>query len=509
MGRTGGICDHVRKWRASGGLPVYDVSMLLEPETCFRALAARDARFDGCFFVAVSSTGIYCRPVCRVKSPRRENCTFFPTAAACEASGYRPCLRCRPELAPGQARVDAGHRIALSAASLMEDGSLNDLGMDGIALRLGVTSRHLRRVFQEEFGVAPVAFAQTQRLLLAKRLLTDTALPVTDIAFTSGFRSLRRFDAVFQQQYRLSPRQIRKTARPQARSDAMTFDLSYRPPYDWVSMMAFLGARCIRGVEEVTEAAYRRIVQITRAGCVHTGWIEITPRIAPPEGKPAVRLVVSASLARAVPGVLARARHLLDLSCDPARIDETLGLLSAARPGLRVPGAFDGFEIAVRAVLGQQVSVAAARTLAGRFAAAFGDPVVSPFPALTTAFPPPERIASAGVSEISALGILPSRSETILDLAQALAAGAFRLTPGVDVASTIRKLRTIRGIGEWTAQYIAMRALAWPDAFPHTDLCLMKALGERNVKRVLEAGEAWRPWRSYAVLHLWAAGGSK
>ena len=477
--------------------------MLLDSDTCYRALRARDPRFDGRFFIGVSSTRIYCRPICTVRVPKRENCTFYPSAAAAEAVGYRPCLRCRPELAPGNASVDASHRIAQAAAALIEDETADDAGLEAIAQRLGITDRHLRRVFQSEFGVAPVAFAQTQRLLLAKRLLTDTALSVTDIAYASGFGSMRRFEALFRERYRLTPKQLRRNPKPTAMPDSLAFELSFRPPYDWESMLRFLGARSIAGVEEVTATTYRRIVSPgispTTAGAP-SGWIEVTPH----RRKATMRVTVSSSLAKNIPAVLARVKHLFDLSCQPAEIAEALGELAADNRGLRVPGAFDGFEVAVRAVLGQQVTVAGARTLAGRFAAAFGTPVESPFDALTTVFPSAKRIAEAEPDEIARLGILPSRARTIHELARAVADGELRLAPGVDVAAALEKLKALPGIGEWTAQYIAMRALAWPDAFPHTDLVLMKALGEKNPKRTLAAGEAWRPWRAYAVMHLWS-----
>jgi AraC family transcriptional regulator of adaptative response / DNA-3-methyladenine glycosylase II len=467
-------------------------------------MTTHDARFDGRFYVAVSSTMIYCRPVCRVKLPKRENCTFYPSAAAAEASGFRPCLRCRPELAPGNAAIDAGERIAHSAARLIEDGALIDSDLEALANRLGVTARHLRRTFQSQFGVSPVEFAQTHRLLLAKRLLTDTSLSVTDVAFTSGFGSLSRFDALFKKRYRLSPKQLRKTAPRHPQRDTMSFELSYRPPYDWASLVAFLGARSITGVEVAVDSAYRRIVRIAQAKRIHTGWVEIKPD----PRRNVMYVVISASLTPVIPAVLARAKHLLDISCDPVAITEVLGAIAVAKPGLRVPGAFDGFEVAVRAVLGQQVSVAAARTLAGRIAAAFGTAVETPFEELNTSFPSAADVAKLEVEQIAALGVLPSRSRTILELAKAIAAGDIALTPGVNVAATMDSLKCIGGIGEWTAQYIAMRALAWPDAYPHTDLGVMKALGESSPKRVLEAGEAWRPWRAYAVMHLWNRGAS-
>jgi AraC family transcriptional regulator, regulatory protein of adaptative response / DNA-3-methyladenine glycosylase II len=435
--------------------------------------------------------------------PKRENCTFFSSAAAAESRGYRPCLRCRPELAPGNASVDARQRIAQAAASLIEDGAMNETGIDGIADRLGVAARHLRRAFRSEFGVAPVAFAQTQRLLMAKRLLTDTVLPVTDVAFAAGFGSLRRFDALFKERYRLSPHQLRKTQTPSAHPDALTFELSFHPPYDWASLIGFLGVRSVSAVEEVEKSSYRRIARIVQNGREHTGWVEVTPH----QRKSALRVEVSASLAKTLPALLSRVKHLMDLSCNPLEIGEALGPLAASRPGLRVPGAFDGFEIAVRAVLGQQVSLAAARTLAGRFVTAFGSPVHSPFAALSAAFPAPARIAGLAVNDISRLGVLPSRARTIIELAGALTRGEVRLDPSVNVTATLDQLRSVPGIGEWTAQYIAMRALAWPDAFPHADLGVMKALRETSARRVLVAAERWRPWRAYAVMHLWAAHG--
>jgi len=475
--------------------------MLLEPEMCYRAVRSHDSRFDGRFFVGVSSTGIYCRPICTVKTPKPENCTFFPSAAAAESRGYRPCLRCRPELAPGNASVDASHRIAQRAASLIEDGVLSEASIDAIASRLGVTGRHLRRVFHDQFGVSPVEFAQTQRLLLAKRLLTDTAAPVTEVAFAAGFGSLRRFHTLFKTRYRLSPNQLRKRPPLTDFPDLLSFELSFRPPYDWAAMFDFLAARGIGGVEMIESSTYRRTVRLIRGETAYIGWIEV----APVKRKPALRVALSASLLKVIPAVLSRVKHLMDLSSHPAEIADALGALARANPGLRVPGAFDGFEIAVRAILGQQVSVAGARTMAGRFAAAFGSVVESPFASLTRLFPSAEEVASLNVSDIASLGVIASRARSILELARAVTQGNLVLEPGVDVVQTLAKLRALSGVGEWSAQYIAMRALAWPDAFPHTDLGVMKALGERDAKRVLAAGEAWRPWRAYAAMHLWAA----
>jgi AraC family transcriptional regulator of adaptative response / DNA-3-methyladenine glycosylase II len=478
-------------------------SMTLDPGTCYRALIARDARFDGRFFVAVSSTRIYCRPVCTVRPPRRENCRFYASAAAAESGGYRPCLRCRPELAPGNASVDATSRLAQAGASMMEDRALDDEGLDTIAARLGVTGRHLRRAFGAEFGVSPVQYAQTQRLLLAKRLLTDTALPVTEVAYASGFGSLRRFNTLFKERYRLQPgrlrRHMRGTATAAPAGDALRFELSFRPPYDWAGVSAFLGARAIAGVESVDGARYCRTVRVAIAGAEHRGWIEVTPS----PGKPALRVALSASLARAVPPVLSRVKSLMDLACHPAAVARALGALARRNAGLRVPGAFDGFEVAVRAILGQQVTVAAARTIAGRFATAFGEPIETPNSSLTTLFPAAGRVAELHFGRIARIGMPGARARTVLALARAVAQGHLVLAPNADIEVTLDRLRTLPGVGEWTAQYIAMRALAWPDAFPHTDLGVMKALGETSARRVLAAGEQWRPWRAYAVMHLW------
>jgi AraC family transcriptional regulator of adaptative response / DNA-3-methyladenine glycosylase II len=436
-----------------------------------------------------------------VKPPKKENCRFYPSHAAAESGGYRPCLRCRPELAPGNASIDASSRLAQAAASMMEDRTLDEGGLGSVAARLGITDRHLRRAFGAEFGVSPVEYAQTQRLLLAKRLLTDTALPVTEIAFASGFGSVRRFNALFRQRYRLQPGRLRKHMKDSGSSiaDALNFELSYRPPYDWPAVSAFLGARAIAGVEAVDDGHYRRTARIHVDGKEHLGWIEV----AASKKKPALHVTVSASLAKALPPLLSRVKALMDLACNPAEISLALGPLAKAHPGLRVPGAFDGFEIAVRAIVGQQVSVAAARTVTGRIAAAFGDSVETPFAALSAAFPTAQRIAGLPYGQLAKLGMPGTRAKTIVGIARAIAGGKLELMPNADIDATLEKLRALPGVGEWTAQYIAMRALAWPDAFPHTDLGVMRALGEKSPRRVLALGEAWRPWRAYAVMHLW------
>src|SRR5262245_15928896 len=358
-------------------------TMTLDPDSCYRALVARDRRFDGKFFVGVSSTRIYCRPVCSVRVPRRENCHFYASAAAAEVEGYRPCLRCRPELAPGNAGIDATARLAQAAVNLIENGALDDAGVERLAARIGVTPRHLPRIFDAEFGVAPVEFAQTQRLLLAKRLLTDTALPVTDVALASGFASLRRFNALFKERYRMAPGRLRRDGAVAAMPGRLAFELPYRPPYDWEAMIEFLAARAIAGVEEVSAEAYRRTVSIDAHGATHVGWVDVR-RVA---RKPALAVTLSPSLVRAIPAVLGRVKQAFDLACDPAVVGAALGELAAASPGLRVPGSVDGFELAMRGVIGQQISVRGARTLLGRLVDAFGTPLAEPVGRLTHTFP--------------------------------------------------------------------------------------------------------------------------
>lgn len=469
--------------------------MEFNAEQCYQALASRDTRFDGAFFVGVATTGIYCRTVCTARTPRPENCTFYPSPAAAEKAGFRPCLLCRPELAPGSARVDAVSRLASAALNRIEDGALSEKSVSELAAEMGVSDRHLRRVIENEFGASPVELAQTQRLLLAKRLLTDTHLPVTEVALASGFSSLRRFNTLFQERYRLRPTELRKGRTMDILPATLVFEVAYRPPFDWEGIRSHLAGRSVRGVEAVEGEMYRRTVALRGV----QGWLEVRPSAQ----RNALRVELAAALAPVTLPVLSRVKQLFDLSADPEAIAERLGELAANRPGLRVPGAFDGFEMAVRAILGQQVSVKAATTLAGRFAAAFGETIETPWSDLTYLAPTAERIARTEPSEIIALGVIESRGRAILALARAVVEGAVSLEPRGDVEGTIVRLKELPGIGEWTAQYIAMRALAWPDAFPHTDLGIYKALNETNPRRVLEIAEAWRPWRAYAVMHLW------
>jgi AraC family transcriptional regulator of adaptative response / DNA-3-methyladenine glycosylase II len=462
----------------------------------------RDARFDGRFFVAVKSTRIYCRPICRVKTPLRKNCTFYGHAAEAEVSGYRPCKRCRPELAPGGSDMEISSELARATLNHIRQDFLAEHSLEELAGQLGITDRHMRKVFQDEFGVSPVEYWQTQRLLLAKQLLTDSKLSVTSAAMASGFRSLRRFNVALKERYRMTPSELRKVAKSGAKkSSEFTFRLAYRPPFDWERLLSFLSRRAIPGVESIENGAYFRAVRITRQNREYTGFVEV--RNDADANLLSVQL--SDELVPICATILDRVRSLFDLLADPSVINDRLGELAAHRPGLRVPGSFDGFEMAVRAVLGQQVSVAGASTLAGRFAARFGAPISTPVASLRYVFPTPARIAKASQEEICKLGITGRRAKTLIDLARAIHSGELLLEPGHRVEGTLRKLRAIGGIGEWTAQYIAMRALSWPDAFPHTDLGLVKALNEKQPKRILELTEKWRPWRAYAAIHLWSS----
>ena len=467
----------------------------LDANYCYQAVLTRDPRFDGVFFVGVSTTRIYCRTVCRAKTPQKKNCKFYPSAAAAEQAGFRPCLLCRPELAPGNARIDANGRLAAAVAQRIENGTFIEQRFEDLAQELGVSERHLRRVVGREFGVSPIELLQTHRLLLAKRLLTDTALPIADIAYASGFNSLRRFNALFQERYRLNPTQLRKNKTAKIAQDYIVSEVAYRPPLDWEALLSYLGGRAIAGVERVEGDRYFRTVHLGQ----HKGWLAVEPV----SEKNALQVKISISLLPVLLSTLARVKTLFDLAAKPHQIATHLGSLALYHPGLRVPGAFDSFEIAVRTILGQQVSVKAATTLMGRFIQCFGEPIVTPFLNLTHLTPTAEQIAQTDISAIIKLGILRTRAKSILALAIAIAQGSISLTPGCSIEQTIAQLQELPGIGTWTAQYIAMRVLGDPDAFPHTDLGIRQALGETKPKQILAIATQWKPWRSYATLHLW------
>lgn len=475
--------------------------MNLTPDQCYQAVLTRDARFDGRFFVAVKTTGIYCRPICRVKTPLRKSCRFYSHAAAAEVAGFRPCKRCRPELAPGNSLMEASSQLARDTAYLIGQDFLAEHSLAELAKKLDITDRQMRRAFNDEFGVSPVEFWQTQRLLLAKQLLTDSHMPVTSVALASGFKSLRRFNALCKERYRMSPTGLRKSRRRQTAENfsEISFHLGYRPPFDWDRLLRFLSLRAVPGVEVVRDGTYFRTVQVERSKRKFTGYIQVVNEA----DKYMLSVRLSPDLLPVCAIVLERVRRLFDLCADPAVIDKALGALAAKRPGLRLPGSFDGFEMAVRAILGQQISVAGATTLAGRIAVRFGTQLSTPLPSLTHLFPTSQRIALASIHEITQLGITKKRSQTLIALAQAVASGELPLEPGRRIEQTIRQLRTIPGIGEWTAQYLVMRALSWPDAFPHSDLGIRKALAETKPSKILMIAEKWRPWRAYATLHLW------
>ena len=482
--------------------PVTSNELLSDQAACYRALSTRDARFDGRLFVGVSSTGIYCRPVCRVRLPKRENCRFFATAAAAETDGFRPCLRCRPELAPGWSSQDISAQLAYAAASQLDATLHLGDGLSAVAAHLGVSQRHLRRIFQQHLGVAPRDYLQTQRLLLAKRLLSDTDMSIADVAAAAGFNSQRRLNASMQQRYRMTPSDLRQHRAGGTDSSCPEFHLSVREPYDFLWLCHFFSARAIDGLEQVGNNYYQRVISVPTTAGRRLGWLRVA------QDANGLKLSISASLAMAVAPVIALTRQLFDLDTDPQPLQPLAQALGSKHPGLRVPGSGSGFEIAVRAILGQQITVAAARTLAGRFVSEFGARCTfTDCRELTHAFPEPAVIAAAGQSQIAALGIIGRRAETIRALASAIEGQHLDLTPGGDVAATLQKLTAIRGIGDWTAQYIAMRALRWPDAFPAADHGVMKALNCRTAAQARQAAHAWRPWRAYAVMHLWAGGG--
>lgn len=486
---------------------------LLADDDCYLALKAKDARFDGRFFTGVTSTGIYCRPVCSVRTPRRENCRFFGHAAQAESAGFRPCLRCRPEMAPHSVAwsiQDASYILAHQAARLLDEpDSWSDEApsVEKLAARLGISDRHVRRIFEAQFGVTPLQYLQTRRLLTAKQLLADTDLPITQVALMSGFASVRRFNAAFAQHYRLNPTQLRRQgARPVA--GGINLRLGYRPPYDVAAMLAFLARQCIDTIEfiaiEANQPCAGMTLGIESGGKMHTGWVLASfdePRCQ-------LLLHVSDSLLGALPVVICRVRAMFDLDADPAAINSMLQGSFPGGDGRRVPGAIDGYQLAVQAVLGQQITVAAARTLAQRMVNHFGEAIPTPWPRLSRLFPTPAVLAAASSDALGQLGIIRQRQAAIVGIAQAVADKRLHLNASADVNATVALLKALPGIGDWTAQYIAMRALRWPDAFPAGDVALQKALGVQLLKNPARQAEhvsnGWKPWRSYAVIRAWA-----
>jgi AraC family transcriptional regulator, regulatory protein of adaptative response / DNA-3-methyladenine glycosylase II len=477
--------------------------MELDHTTCYHALQARDSRFDGRFFVGVRTTGIYCRPICPARIPKPENCQFFPAAAAAELAGFRACLRCHPELSPGFWNCVTTESTVRRALQYIAEGALDHGDVTGLANRLGIGDRHLRRLFIQHLGASPVKVAQTHRLQFAKQLLDQTALPITDVALASGFSSLRRFNHLIQAVYGRSPRELRR--RPDDRSAVIQLKLPLIEPYDWTSLIGFLGKRAIPGVEHITDRSYRRTIEVKG----QPGWIEVQSI----PGKPYLLARIQGPDIRQLAPIVEGLRRLFDLNANSTEITAILGQdprLAAAiarSPGLRVPGAWDGFELAVRAILGQQVSVAAATTLVGRLVAAHGQPI-DPDPAiapLAYRFPTPAVLAQA---DLSGLGITQARIKAIVSLAQSCLDNPALFDPYPTLEDGIKRLCQLPGIGEWTAHYIAMRALREPDAFPAADLVLMKSLStaDHRVQKAecLALSQRWRPWRAYAAMYLWS-----
>jgi AraC family transcriptional regulator of adaptative response / DNA-3-methyladenine glycosylase II len=480
--------------------------MDLDRDQCYGAVRSRDARFDGRFFTAVTTTGVFCRPVCPARTPLLANVRFYPSAAAAQAAGFRPCLRCRPEASPGTPAWRGSAATVSRALRLIEAGALDDGNVEGLAMRLGVGSRHLRRLFHEHLGAPPAVLAQSRRVLFAKTLLDQTELPVTEVAFAAGFTSIRRFNHAFREAYGCPPVALRRARARVTTTGGTTLELSYRAPLDWPALLAFFSGRATPGVETVEGDAYLRTVAVGDAvGVIRVSHAGSGHRLL---------LQADAVLTPCLLHIVQRARRMFDLGCDPPVIAECLGAdpwlrdAVAARPGQRLPGAFSGFEMGVRAILGQQVSVKGASTLCGRLVARYGTKLPgAPRGGLTHVFPMPERLARARYVKA---GFPEARALAIRALARAVVDGVVDLDVGTNLDGIIQGLVALPGIGPWTANYLAMRAYGEPDAFPAGDLGLRKACtapGEPLVPEpALDArSEVWRPWRAYAAMHLWAS----
>jgi AraC family transcriptional regulator of adaptative response / DNA-3-methyladenine glycosylase II len=467
-----------------------------------RARLSRDPRFDGKFFIAVTSTGIYCRPICPSPTSKSSNVQYYATAAAAAEAGFRPCLRCRPEAAPGTPAWIGTSVVVRRALRLIGDGALDEDSVDNLAARVGVGPRHLDRLFLQYVGASPIAVAQTRRLHFAKHLLDETTLPITQIALAAGFGSIRRFNTAFQKTYARPPRELRKRPRSESVNDRdeVVLRLAYRPPYDWELLHAFLATRALPGVELVDSRRYARTVRLSTGAAVVC--------VRPVESEDALELRVRGAPPSALYQLAAAARRTFDLAADPAAIagafesDQLLSPLVRKDPGLRIPGAWDPFECAVRAVLGQQVSVAAGRTLAARLVARAGDEIATDVAGLTHLFPSPAQLQAAN---LDGLGITGARIRAIQAMAAAVVDGQVDFTlPATEVAAA---LATLPGFGDWTAQYISLRALGEPDAFLSGDLILRRVAADQgpplSIRALQARAEAWRPWRGYAVMHLW------
>jgi AraC family transcriptional regulator of adaptative response / DNA-3-methyladenine glycosylase II len=474
--------------------------MNLDWRICSRARLSRDARFDGKFFIGVLTTGIYCRPICPARTAKEQNVRYYPTAAAAAEAGFRPCLRCRPECSPGTPAW-LGTSVTVSRAlRLISESALEDGGVEVLAERLGVGSRHLRRLFLRHLGATPSAVAQTRRLHFAKKLIDETSLPMNQVAVASGFGSVRRFNAGIRKVYHRTPTQIRRLARQTTiqPENQYVFQLRYRPPYNWRGMLAFLAPRATPGVEVVELDSYRRSISLDG----NHGYFEVSLD----EKNNALSVRVQFADPRWLFFIIERIRAMFDLNGDwPAAgrtlsADPVLARRVDAHPGLRVPGCWNGFELATRAILGQQITVKGATALAGRMVRTFGQPF-SPAGGVTHIFPPAEVLADA---RLASIGLPKARAETIRALARAVCSGQISFEGIVELDAFLAKLCEIPGIGKWTAQYVTMRALGEPDAFPSGDLGLLRALDLGSSRELEQRAEAWRPWRAYAAMYLWS-----
>ena len=478
--------------------------MELDLAICSRARLSRDARFDGKFFIAVRSSGVYCRPICPARTANEKNVRYYPTAAAAAEAGYRPCLRCRPECSPGTPAWLGTPSTVLRALRLIDENMLDEGGMESLAEKLGVGSRHLRRLFLRYLGASPSAVLQTRRLQFAKKLIDETTLPMNQVAMASGFGCVRRFNAAIRKVYDRTPSHIRKLSREQRLQPQHHYDfrLRYRPPFDWARMLKFLAARATPGVEAVENETYKRTIELNGVA----GAFEVSHDAE----NNALLVRVQFEDPRALFIIVERIRAIFDLNADWADIvkslkrDPVLKERIEAAPGLRVPGAWDAFELTIRAILGQQVTVVGATTLAGRLAKTYGRPYAAGG-TLTHLFPRPEELADASLADV---GLPKARAETIRAVARAARNGEINFNPSTDARTFADQLCEIPGIGRWTAQYVAMRALREPDAYPVADLGLLRALGITSARELEQRSEAWKPWRAYAAMYLWCVDGN-
>ena len=477
--------------------------MELDVDLCWRAVTSRDRRFEGRFVLAVTTTGIYCRPGCPARLPRRRNTRFFACPAAAEEAGFRPCRRCRPDSSPGSpAWAGSSATVSRGVRAILE-GGLDERPVDDLAARLGVGARHLRRLFADHLGASPRSLAKTRRVHFARRLIEQTRLPMAEVATRAGFASIRRFNEAMRETFGASPRALRAGVRAAPATPGLALRLPWREPMAWRELLAYLAARATPGVESVTGGVYRRSIALDGT----RGVLEARPDA---EGRGLE--IVLPPLAGRLLEATRRVARIFDLDADTLSIAGVLGAdrhlrpLVRRRPGLRVPGAWDPFELAVRAILGQQISVRAATTFAGRLATTFGEPLPEPLEDVTHVFPTPAALANARLERI---GLPAARAATVRAFAHAVDTGTLALHADRGLEDAIERLVRVPGIGPWTAHYVAMWALREPDAFPASDLGLRQALARDgalpSAADVAKRAEAWRPWRAYAAVHLWTS----